>query len=70
MTSRCADLYVFPLCALLCNPNTKSQKFDFAFEEEESMDGMKRMIVDEVNAFRSMVRQQARAAGNAKRQDT
>ncbi|KAG8930921.1 Mitogen-activated protein kinase [Tulasnella sp. 418] len=37
-------------------------KFDFAFEEEESMEGMKKMIVDEVNSFRSMVRQQARAA--------
>ncbi|KAG8852942.1 Mitogen-activated protein kinase [Tulasnella sp. 330] len=44
-------------------------KFDFAFEEEESMEGMKKMIVDEVNSFRSMVRAQARAAAGGKGND-
>jgi len=46
------------------------QAFDFSFEDEESIEGMKRLIVDEVTAFRSLVRTQARAAGQARRQDT
>lgn len=45
------------------------QKFDFGFEEEESIDGMKRLIVQEVNAFRAEVRAQAKAAGQIRRQD-
>jgi len=44
--------------------------FDFGFEEEESIEGMKRLIVEKVNDFRSMVRSQARAAGQARRQDS
>lgn len=32
------------------------QKFDFAFELEESSEGMRKLIVDEVVAFRRMVR--------------
>ncbi|KAG8949365.1 Mitogen-activated protein kinase [Tulasnella sp. 424] len=36
--------------------------FDFAFEEEESVDGIKRLIVEEVNEFRALVRAQAREA--------
>lgn len=42
-------------------------KFDFAFEEEDDIEGMKRLIVEEVNAFRSEVRAQARAASRAPR---
>lgn len=45
------------------------QKFDFSFEEEDSIDGMKKLIVDEVNSFRAEVRAHARAAGQIRRQD-
>jgi len=45
------------------------QKFDFSFEEEDSIDGMKRLIIEEVQSFRAEVRQQARATGQMKRQD-
>ena len=44
-------------------------KFDFSFEEEDSIDGMKRLIVEEVNSFRALVRSQARAAGQMRRQE-
>lgn len=43
--------------------------FDFGFEEEDSIEGMKKLIVDEVNAFRAEVRAQARAAGQIRRQE-
>lgn len=33
------------------------------------MEGMKRLIVEEVNSFRAMVRSQARAASQVRRQD-
>ena len=45
-----------------------SQTFDFGFEEEDSIDGMKRLIVEEVQTFRSEVRQQARTGGQIQRQ--
>ncbi|KAJ6602158.1 kinase-like domain-containing protein [Mycena sp. CBHHK59/15] len=45
-------------------------KFDFGFEEEDSIEGMKKLIVDEVNSFRTEVRAQARAAGQIRRQDS
>jgi len=49
-------------------------KFDFSFEEEDSIDGMKKLIVAEVNSFRTEVRAQARAqargAGQIRRQDS
>ncbi|KAJ3486131.1 hypothetical protein NLI96_g4470 [Meripilus lineatus] len=44
--------------------------FDFGFEEEDSIEGMKRLIVNEVQSFRSEVRAQARAAGQIRRQDS
>lgn len=47
----------------------RAQKFDFSFEEEDSIDGMKRLIVDEVNGFRAEVRAQARAASQMRRQE-
>lgn len=34
------------------------QKFDFGFEEEDTIEGMKKLIVDEVAAFRQEVRGQ------------
>lgn len=45
------------------------QKFDFSFEEEDSIEGMKKLIVAEVNTFRAEVRAQARLAGQMRRQD-
>lgn len=36
-------------------------KFDFFFEEEDSIEGMKKLIVEEVNSFRSEVRTAARS---------
>ncbi|KAG2159099.1 kinase-like domain-containing protein [Suillus bovinus] len=45
-------------------------KFDFSFEEEDSIEGMKRLIIDEVQSFRAEVRAQARATGQIKRQDS
>ncbi|CCM04386.1 uncharacterized protein FIBRA_06561 [Fibroporia radiculosa] len=44
--------------------------FDFGFEEEDSIEGMKHLIVEEVRAFRSEVRAQARAGGQIRRQDS
>jgi len=49
-----------PICAT---------KFDFGFEDEDSIEGMKRLIVEEVNSFRAEVRAHARAAGQVRRQD-
>ncbi|KAG8816077.1 Mitogen-activated protein kinase, partial [Serendipita sp. 400] len=46
------------------------KKFDFSFEEEDTIEGMKKLIVDEVATFRQEVRGQARGAGGPKRQDT
>ncbi|KAJ7667897.1 WD40-repeat-containing domain protein, partial [Mycena polygramma] len=45
-------------------------KFNFGFEEEDSIEGMKKLIVDEVNSFRTEVRAQARAVGQIRRQDS
>ncbi|KAI9465688.1 kinase-like domain-containing protein [Lactarius psammicola] len=39
-------------------------KFDFFFEEEDSIEGMKKLIVEEVNMFRSEVRAAARPNQN------
>ncbi|KAF7321518.1 Mitogen-activated protein kinase [Mycena kentingensis (nom. inval.)] len=44
--------------------------FDFSFEEEDSIEGMKKLIVEEVNNFRAEVRQQAPATGQVRRQDS
>lgn len=48
---------------------TSVQPFDFSFEEEDTIEGMKHLIVDEVQTFRAEVRAQARAAGQIRRQD-
>jgi mitogen-activated protein kinase 7 len=45
------------------------QPFDFGFEEEDSIEGMKKLIVEQVNNFRALVRSHARAAGQARRQE-
>lgn len=46
------------------------QKFDFSFEEEDSIDGMKKLIVEEVRDFRAEVRHQARGGSQMRRQDS
>ncbi|GJJ08440.1 hypothetical protein Clacol_002656 [Clathrus columnatus] len=46
-----------------------SEPFDFTFEEEDSIEGMKRLIVEKVNGFRAQVRSQARASGQIRRQE-
>jgi len=45
-------------------------KFDFGFEEEDTIEGMKKLIVDEVAQFRQEVRGQAKTGTSTKRQDT
>ncbi|KAG8965685.1 Mitogen-activated protein kinase [Tulasnella sp. 425] len=65
----CEEALNHPYLAVWHDPNDEpvcQSKFDFTFEEEESMDGMKRMIVEEVNAFRALVRAQAREAQGKK----
>ncbi|KAH7087253.1 hypothetical protein BKA62DRAFT_206906 [Auriculariales sp. MPI-PUGE-AT-0066] len=43
--------------------------FDFGFEDENSMDGMKILIVEEVMEFRRIVRQQAQPSQNKRPQE-
>jgi len=50
-------------------PNCEAP-FDFSFEEEDSIEGMKKLIVEEVNSFRAMVRSQARSASLNRKQDS
>ncbi|KAG8814112.1 Mitogen-activated protein kinase [Serendipita sp. 399] len=46
------------------------KKFDFSFEEEDTIEGMKKLIVEEVAQFRQEVRGQSSRGGGPKRQDT
>lgn len=64
-------IFLLPLLSLLgCEVTDKfEQKFDFGFEEEDTIEGMKKLIVEEVNSFRAEVRAHARAAGQIRRQD-
>ncbi|KAJ1306011.1 hypothetical protein OPQ81_010726 [Rhizoctonia solani] len=45
-----------------------SSAFDFGFEEEDSVDGMRQLIIDEVNAFRHAVRSHALTGGTGRHQ--
>ncbi|KAF8706762.1 protein kinase superfamily, partial [Rhizoctonia solani] len=68
----CEQALSHPYLAVWHDPSDEpvcSSTFDFGFEEEDSVEGMRQLIVDEVNAFRHAVRSQARAAGAARRQD-
>lgn len=71
LTNLTVLLYVqhHPINSYATNQSLSRQPFDFSFEEEDNIDGMKRLIVDEVNSFRAEVRAQARAAGQVRRQD-
>ncbi|EKM80734.1 hypothetical protein AGABI1DRAFT_112477 [Agaricus bisporus var. burnettii JB137-S8] len=44
--------------------------FDFSFEEEDTIEGMKKLIVEEVRSFRTEVRNQAKASSQIRRQDS
>ncbi|TFY81157.1 hypothetical protein EWM64_g2851 [Hericium alpestre] len=44
--------------------------FDFGFEEEDTIEGMKKLIVEEVNVFRAEVRAHAKASGQSYHSDT
>ncbi|KAM0791562.1 hypothetical protein ACM66B_006009 [Microbotryomycetes sp. NB124-2] len=46
------------------------QKFDFGFETEESTEGMRRLIVEEVETFRRMVRPPMRSNSGPRRQES
>ncbi|PVF97016.1 CMGC/MAPK/ERK protein kinase [Serendipita vermifera] len=68
----CEDALKHPYLSVWHDPMDEpscQSKFDFGFEEEETIEGMKKMIVDEVAQFRQEVRGQAKG-GNARRQDT
>jgi mitogen-activated protein kinase 7 len=68
----CEEALNHPYLAVWHDPNDEpvcESKFDFSFEEEDSIDGMKMLIVEEVNQFRALVRSQAKAQ-QSKRQDT
>ncbi|CAE6473100.1 unnamed protein product [Rhizoctonia solani] len=68
----CEQALSHPYLAVWHDPSDEpvcSSAFDFGFEEEDSVEGMRQLIVDEVNAFRHSVRSQARAAGSGRRQD-
>lgn len=68
----CDQALAHPYLAVWHDPNDEPicpNKFDFSFEDEESMDGMKKLIIQEVNEFRAEVRRGRRDGGNARRKD-
>ncbi|KAI0343368.1 CMGC/MAPK/ERK protein kinase [Trametopsis cervina] len=69
----CEQALKHPYLSVWHDPNDEPScpsSFDFGFEEEDNIEGMKRLIVDEVQTFRAEVRQQARAGGQIRRQDS
>lgn len=69
----CEQALAHPYLAVWHDPSDEPvcrEKFDFGFEEEDSIEGMKRLIVEEVNEFRALVRNQARAANQVRRQES
>ncbi|EJD46885.1 kinase-like protein [Auricularia subglabra TFB-10046 SS5] len=70
----CDQALTHPYLAVWHDPNDEPvcpRKFDFGFEEEDSMEGMKKLIVEEVNSFRAEVRRgRRRAESSARRQDS
>lgn len=69
----CVDALNHPYLAVWHDPADEPNCdtiFDFSFEEEDSIDGMKRLIIEEVQSFRAEVRNHARAAGAVRRQDS
>lgn len=69
----CEDALKHPYLSVWHDPMDEpvcQTKFDFGFEEEETIDGMKKLIVDEIAQFRQEVRGQARGDSGTKRQDS
>ncbi|KAH9060547.1 CMGC/MAPK/ERK protein kinase [Lactarius vividus] len=63
----CEQALEHPYLAVWHDPTDEPvcpNKFDFFFEEEDSIEGMKKLIVEEVNSFRSEVRAAARPNQN------
>ncbi|KAH7099938.1 CMGC/MAPK/ERK protein kinase [Auriculariales sp. MPI-PUGE-AT-0066] len=58
-----------PARRLTCEQALAHPIFDFGFEDENSMDGMKNLIVEEVMEFRRIVRQQAQPSQNKRPQE-
>ncbi|GAA5962348.1 hypothetical protein JCM3765_002950 [Sporobolomyces pararoseus] len=55
----CQDALVHPYLSVWHEPADEPEcreKFDFGFEQEESIEGMRQLIVEEVESFRRMVR--------------
>ncbi|BGO91852.1 hypothetical protein NBRC10512_007650 [Rhodotorula toruloides] len=55
----CEDALLHPYLSVWHEPADEPvcpEKFDFGFEEEETVDGMRRLIVEEVESFRRLVR--------------
>ncbi|KAI0044802.1 CMGC/MAPK/ERK protein kinase [Auriscalpium vulgare] len=68
----CEQALEHPYLAVWHDPSDEPvcpSNFDFGFEDEDSIEGMKKLIVQEVNLFRAEVRAQAKAAGQVRRQD-
>ncbi|CAE6412363.1 unnamed protein product [Rhizoctonia solani] len=68
----CEQALTHPYLSVWHDPSDEpvcSSTFDFGFEEEDSVEGMRKLIVDEVNDFRAAVRNQARASGANRRVD-
>ena len=66
----CDQALEHPYLAVWHDPSDEPScptKFDFGFEAEESSEGMKKLIVDEVMLFRSEVRGQSRSNQGTRR---
>ncbi|GAA5864225.1 hypothetical protein JCM3774_001262 [Rhodotorula dairenensis] len=69
----CEDALVHPYLSVWHEPAdepTCPALFDFGFEQEETMEGMRREIVKEVEEFRRLVRPQLRQPNAPRRQET
>ncbi|KAG6860408.1 hypothetical protein C0995_011479 [Termitomyces sp. Mi166 len=69
----CEDALNHPYFSLWHQPGNEPvchKKFDFEFEEEDSINGIKNLIVEEVNLFRAEVRSQAKMSEQLRRQES
>lgn len=69
----CEEALAHPYFQVWHDPNDEpvcQKAFDFGFEEEEAIDGMKALIVQEVNSFRASVRGGVQGRTEPKRQET
>ncbi|KAK4700414.1 hypothetical protein P7C70_g5833, partial [Phenoliferia sp. Uapishka_3] len=69
----CEDALKHPYLAVWHEPADEPEceaKFDFGFEKEDSADGMRQLIVEEVENFRRKVRPPTRGNSGPRRQET